>query len=283
MEERGEESAGGHAPTDVRPEDYADIGVRVAGVLNAAEEAAEQIRADARRSAEDIRRQAEAEARRFTAERRREADQEAHRVLAAAHSQAKAIRDEAQAAARQVEEAGLLRQEQFRQQIRALEQRVERALDGLRGVTAQLQDVVLDAAPDTRRTAVDVETHAPVDAVESAPAKPRRRFGLGARRAAEPDAELAAGEPSDADVYESLRGAVEKRGGRWVPRETTAEAMEGIADGGDAASGALEDAPNRKALLERAKQLGIRDRTKMSDEDLAQAVAAAESDAAPPP
>jgi len=282
MDETREESAGGHAAAELRADDYADIGVRVAGVLNAAEEAAEQIRSDARRSAEDIRRQAEAEARKFAAERRRDADQEAHRVLAAAHAQAKAIREEAQAAVRQVQEAGLLRQEQFRQQIRALEQRVEQALDGLRGVTAQLQDVVLDAAPDAK-TPVVLETEAPPASVDRAPEKGRRRFGLGARRGSEADREQPPAELSDADVYESLRGAVEKRGDRWVPRETPGETTAESADGGDAARQTSSDAGNRKALLERAKALGIRDRAKMSDEDLAQAVAAAEAETGPQP
>jgi hypothetical protein len=277
MDERREESAGGHAPAEMRAEDYADIGVRVAGVLNAAEEAAEQIRSDARRSADDIRRHAEADARKFAAERRREADQEAHRVLAAAHAQAKAIREDAQAAVRQVEEAGLLRQEQFRQQIRGLEQRVEQALDGLRSVTAQLQDVVLDAAPDAK-TVVTVDTQAPVASGERAPEKSRRRFGLGARRGSEADKEPVAMEPSDTDVYESLRSAVEKRGDRWVPREAPGETTDETTDGGNARAATVSQGANRKALLERAKELGIRDRTKMSDEDLAQAVAAAESE-----
>lgn len=277
MEERREESAGGHTRVELRAEDYADIGVRVAGVLNAAEEAAEQIRSDARRSAEDIRRQAEADARKFAADRRREADQEAHRVLATAHAQAKAIREEAQAAVRQIEDAGLLRQEQFRQQIRGLEQRVERALDGLRSVTAQLQDVVLDAAPDAR-SVVALESHAPANSGERTPERSRRRFGLGALRGSEPDREPPAVEPSDADVYESLRGAVEKRGGRWVPREAPEETTAETADGGTAGGEAPSKSGNRKALLERARELGIRDRTKMSDADLAQAVAAAESE-----
>lgn len=225
MVERGDESAVEQASSDVRQDDYADVGVRVAGVLNAAEEAAEQIRTDARRTADDIRRQAEADARKFASQRRREADQEAHRVIAEAQVQAQAIRDEAHAAARQIEEAGLQRQEQFRVHMRGLEQRVEHALDGLRSVTAQLQDVVLDAAPDAGTAAI-IEPSAPPPPAEKQPEKPRRRFGLGARRASEEEAERAGTETAGADVYDSLKGAVEKRGDRWVPTSQPAGAPE---------------------------------------------------------
>ena len=276
MVERPDEAGAAEPTPEIRPDDYGDVGVRVAGVLNAAEEAAEQIRTDARRTAEDIRRQAEADARKFASQRRREADQEAHRVIAEAQAQAQAIRDEAHVAARHIEEAGLQRQEQFRVQIRALEQRVEHALDGLRDVTAQLQSVVLDAAPDSTTTAIIEPPRAAPAPAERPAEKPWRRFGLGSRRAGEPEEEEqqqpAAPGP---DVYDSLRGAVEKRGDRWVP--AGAPPGEASSEGDNGTRGGSSDT-SRDALLERAKELGIPGRSRMSREDLAEAVAAAEDE-----
>ena len=214
-------------------EDYADVGVRVAGVLNAAEEAAEQIRTDARRSAEDIRRQAEADARKLTSHRRREADEEARRVIAEAQAEAQAIKEAAQAGARQIEEAGLERQEQFRRYARTLEQRVERALDGLRDVTSQLQDVVLDAAPDAAPATV-----AESPAAASRNERRRGRFGLGGLLAKDEETADPEAGGADADVYDSLRGAVEKVGERWVPAVD-----DDAANGHEAAAAPDEAAP----------------------------------------
>ena len=304
MEEvRGEgvpDAAAAPPPVEGGPEDsgrqdgYAEVGSRVASVLNAAEEAAEQIRADARRSADDIRRQAEIEARRYANERRQQADFEARRVVAEAHVQAQSIVEAARATGRQLEEAGLAQQERFRIHTVALEKRVERALDGLRSVTNQLQHVVLDAAPgSTAGPELEDETHELPTLAElpgrAGSEKAWHRIGLAlTRRAkvAEGEAELApeptvvvrraaSHDPAGTNVYETLKGSVEKVGDRWVAK--SGDRPEGEADGAEAAG----NGEGSDDLYERAKRLGIRGRTKMSREELAQAVAAAEAGGSP--
>lgn len=274
-------------PDEAGREDYGDVGSRVAAVLNAAEEAAEQIRTDARRTAEDIRREAEAEARRYANERRRDADVEGNRVIGEANAHARSIREAAHTGAREIEEDAHRRREQFRVEVQSLEKRVERALDGLRDVTAHLQQVVLDAAPKTHFDA-GPEEEPPPAALELEPApererpeRPWHRIRRGGRRKedeAEPSpttedtAELAS-----EGVYESLRDSVEKVGDRWVAKKSGPPAPAGVE-----APAAEEDAgggvDSGGDLYERAKELGIKGRGRMSTEELAEAVAAAEGE-----
>ena len=272
-----------------RAEEYGEVGTRVATVLNAAEDAAEQIRADATRTADDIRRRAENEARAYATRRRQEADEEARRVVAEAQAQAHAIRQSAHAEARGIEDAAVREQEQFRAQTVALEKRVEQALDGLRGVTAELQDVVLDAVPGSgpaapaepqSEAALPAEAPRPVEPAE----RPRRRIPLGfsARRAKAAEDERAPAtafargdEEQRPAIYDALRQSVEKVGDRWVAREGDPSEREG--DGLPSGDPAADDPASRDDLYERAKRLDIRGRGKMSKEELAGAVAAAEA------
>jgi chromosome segregation ATPase len=146
---------------------YTDVGEAVAGVLRAAEEAAEKIRTEARTQAIEIVEAArgdatsrieeltrEAERTRNDAEdyandirqavesygsqQRREAEQEARRVLAEAEGQARATREAAQEMAGQLEGEARLRSDRLRDEIRSLEDRRERVLVGLRELAAEL-------------------------------------------------------------------------------------------------------------------------------------------------
>jgi len=139
---------------------YAEIGERVAGVLSAAETAAEQIRADARLEAEDLLRATKEDAeqiRRDTAtydsdtrdavdtyatERRREAEQQVGKQLADAEVQARATREAAEQMALRIEEEGRLRGQALREESIAVEERLKKALVGLRRMTSQLEELI---------------------------------------------------------------------------------------------------------------------------------------------
>lgn len=152
-----------------------DIGEAVAGVLRAAEEAAEKIRGEAQtqargilerargdasarieeltREAERARSDADEHARDVRAavdgygtQQRREADEEARQILADAEEQARATREAAQEMALQIESEARGRHEPLRDEIRALEERRSRVLHDLRELAAQLDDLV--KAPD---------------------------------------------------------------------------------------------------------------------------------------
>jgi len=148
--------------------DHGETGSRVAAVLNAAEEAAETIRAEARRHADEALRQAKAEAavrveeltreaQRMRAEAddyardirvavdsygtqaRREAEQEARNVLSDAENQARATREAAQEMANQIEEGARRQHESLVREAKSLEERRQRVLDSLRDLAAQLR------------------------------------------------------------------------------------------------------------------------------------------------
>jgi len=139
---------------------YAEIGERVAGVLSAAEAAAEQIRADARLDAEEILREASDNAEQvrreaiaydsdtraavdtYATERRREAEQEVQKHLAEAEKQARATREAAEQMALKIEAEGRLRGEALREESRSVEERLKKALVGLRRMTEQLEELV---------------------------------------------------------------------------------------------------------------------------------------------
>lgn len=154
---------------------YTDVGEAVAGVLRAAEEAAEKIRVEARTQAIEIVEAArgdatarieeltrEAERTRHDAEdyatdirqavesygsqQRREAEQEARRVLTEAESQARATREAAQEMAGQIERETRLANERLRDEIRSLEDRRERVLVGLRELAAELNELFPELA-----------------------------------------------------------------------------------------------------------------------------------------
>jgi hypothetical protein len=159
-------------PTDGRT-DHAETGSRVAAVLNAAEEAAETIKDEARRHADEVLRQANAdaaarvedltrEAERVRAEAddyardirvavdsygtqaRREAEEEARKLLSDAEEQARATREAAQEMANQIEEDARRGHESLVREAKSLEERRQRVLDGLRDLAAQLQDALVE-------------------------------------------------------------------------------------------------------------------------------------------
>ena len=179
---RSDESAGREesvnplaAPAE-RTKAYTDVGDAIAGVLRAAEEAAEQIRADARSEAAAIVERAHEDARariqeltkaaeqsradaqeyandirgavdRYGSQQRREAEEEARSIVAEAEDQARAIREAAQEMAGQIEGDTLRRNEQLRDETRSLEERRQRILDGLREMRDQLSELVQELAP----------------------------------------------------------------------------------------------------------------------------------------
>ena len=170
--------------------DHAETGSRVAGVLNAAEEAAETINEEARRKDDAILRQAKVDAASrveeltreaervrteaddyardirvavdsYGTQARREADEEARKLLSDAEDQARATREAAQEMANQIEEGAQRGHESLVREAKSLEERRQRVLDGLRDLAAQLQDALVE--PTDRETdqsladALDVE------------------------------------------------------------------------------------------------------------------------------
>ena len=158
---------------------YGDVGDAVAGVLRAAEEAAEKIRGEARTQALEIVEQAhgdasariaeltrEAERTRSDADdyaqdiraavdgygtqQRREAEEEARQILADAEEQARATREAAQEMAQRIQGEAQGRHEQLRGELRLLEERRSRALDDLRDLAAQLADLLPQHEPASR-------------------------------------------------------------------------------------------------------------------------------------
>ena len=157
------------APSSSGSRGYAEIGERVAGVLSAAETAADQIRADARLDADELLRGAKANAEQvrseaaayesdtreavdgYATERRREAELQVEKQLADAETQARATREAAEQMALKIEEDGRLRGHALREESKAVEERLKKALAGLRRMTAQLEELVgapAAAAPD---------------------------------------------------------------------------------------------------------------------------------------
>ena len=178
-------------PDERASQGSADVGARVTGILEAAEQAAEQIRADALREAHETMRKAEAdaevriedlsrEAERVRAEAedyardirqavdsygtqaRREAEEEARRLVGEAEKQARATREAAQAMSEQIRTDTRQRHETLERELKSLEERRQRVLDGLRDLAAQLQDALVEpsratADEDSLIDALDVE------------------------------------------------------------------------------------------------------------------------------
>lgn len=159
--------------------EYTDVGDAVAGVLRAAEDAAEKIRVEAQtqareiverskgdastrvdeltREAERTRRDAEDYARdirqavdSYGTQQRREAEEEARGTLADAEEQARATREAAQEMALQIEGDARRRQERLRDEVRSLEERRQRVVEGLREMAAQLNELFPELEPGAR-------------------------------------------------------------------------------------------------------------------------------------
>jgi cell division septum initiation protein DivIVA len=147
---------------------YAEIGERVAGVLRAAETAAEQIRADAQAQADDLLRAAQAEAERvrnqargyendtrdavdaYATEQRRIAEEQIGKQLSDSEAQARATREAAEEMARRIEEDARLRGDALREESRAVEERLKKVQAGMRRMTAQLEELL--GAPSAAQT-----------------------------------------------------------------------------------------------------------------------------------
>jgi hypothetical protein len=159
--------------------EYAEVGQRVIGILEAAEAAAEEIRAEAAAAAEEIRKAAEAEAEasrqkageeaaalreqaetaaeeiRSSAEgvvetRRQEAEEVAQGILGDAEEQAGATRQAAEEAAKRIEAEALEREELILEQVQPLEENLRRALEAFRGISGQLEELLADL-PGSRK------------------------------------------------------------------------------------------------------------------------------------
>jgi hypothetical protein len=124
--------------------DVTQLGDRVAAVLRAAEEAAEQIRTDAQAAAERITRQADHEAKARLDESRREAV----RVLSDAETQARASREAAEAMVQRIQESARSLEEEVREQERMIRGRMQRYLAGLRDVSGQIEAVLHETERD---------------------------------------------------------------------------------------------------------------------------------------
>jgi arylsulfatase A-like enzyme len=150
---------------------YTEFGDRVAAVLQAAEQAAAQIRSDAETSAEQMTRQSEqvskslleeakSEAQRvrveadreakntreavesYASNHRREAEEKAAKTLGDADAQARASREAAEAMAQRIEEGARTLEEEVREQERMIRGRMQRYLAALRDVSSQIEEVL---------------------------------------------------------------------------------------------------------------------------------------------
>jgi hypothetical protein len=134
---------------------YSDVGPRVAAILDAAEQAAQEIRADGGRQAaalvEQLRAEAEGDARdmRLAAEsygkrQRRDADEEAKVIVAAAEQRVRDLVAEAeeQADERTAGVEGRLRA--LTAEIRYLEAKRNRIVDALRSISTHIDDALAD-------------------------------------------------------------------------------------------------------------------------------------------
>ena len=137
---------------------YDEFGDRVAGVLAAAEQAAEQIRKDAELEIERLREEADQYALdvrnavdSYAQKHRREAEAEIRDMLESAQAEARAMREAAQAMAGQLQEEARRAREGLSNDTRALEDRRTRALDDLRDIAATLQDLVADTGDTNGR------------------------------------------------------------------------------------------------------------------------------------
>jgi DNA repair exonuclease SbcCD ATPase subunit len=133
------------------PTEYGSAVERISDVLRSAEVAAEAIRAEAVSKAEEIRRAAMEEGQKHLAQvkeeaaRVREAEQRVDQMLADAEARARATHEAAEEAARR-EAAAREREAKLQAYMRPMETTLRRALEGFRGITAQLEEL-LDEPP----------------------------------------------------------------------------------------------------------------------------------------
>jgi hypothetical protein len=113
--------------------------------------------------------------------------------------------------------------------------------------------------------------------LKRSPAKARRTWGKAHDSAVETYGE---GERAHRTAFAALKHSFEKVGDRWQPKNSKGPSDPQAAKGGRGARkggktfGGVDVLGNSKAkLYERAKGLGIKGRSKMSKEDLAEAIA----------
>jgi hypothetical protein len=164
--------------------DYDEVSKGVAGILEAAEVAADEIRAQAVEAAAGIRKAAEDEARvllakaeqeaakvreaadqstnerraAFDAElegRRKQVEEQAQRMLADARAQAGVLHEAAAERAKQVEQAARERQDALRAQAKPLEDNVQRAIETFRGLGVELESLLADVSGRANLSLVD--------------------------------------------------------------------------------------------------------------------------------
>jgi hypothetical protein len=183
LRDLGDEAADDAPPTEVpdatgpRRSATAEIGPRVAEVLQAAEAAAEEIVADARREAEEVRgaaaqaleqatvesEQLRLDADSYAGSTRAQADEQAELLRREAHEEVEALRAEAEADARvlredgeavreQLAREGLERQRQLATATHALEERLGTALAAVQGIASELDELL---AKEREATAED--------------------------------------------------------------------------------------------------------------------------------
>jgi hypothetical protein len=146
------------APLD--PRKFDEVGSQVGGVLRAAGEAAEQIRADALQQAATLREQAQADAVRlrneaeahaketrhagetYAANHRREAEETVRRLIEESEAQARAVREAAEDMAKKIEDGARQHQIKVREEARSLEDRMQNSLEGLRDLASDLQELI---------------------------------------------------------------------------------------------------------------------------------------------
>jgi cell division septum initiation protein DivIVA len=160
--------------------DAAGVGRRVSAILAAAEEAAQQIRVDARSAADGMLRKAEedaearivelthtaTEARReadeyardmrmaveaYAKKHRHEAEDEARQTTSEAESRAKSILESARERAEKIEQSARRHQEELRAETHRLEDRRRQALRGVRELMAVLEELLQDANQEPAR------------------------------------------------------------------------------------------------------------------------------------
>lgn len=127
----------------VKGEEIAQVAIRRGEAhLARVEEEAARIR----NAAEEAAKEAQSAAESYGATQRREAEKRVQHVLAEAEVQARATRQAAEEMGRQIEEEARQRAETLRAQVRPLETSLRRALEGFRGITAQLEELLGDEA-----------------------------------------------------------------------------------------------------------------------------------------
>lgn len=228
--------AGDAVGAGASPGQHDQLGERIAALLNVAEAAAEQIRADAREEAERLLAEAttaavqrskeltrDAEELHAKAETHwREAQERAERTIAQAEQDALGRRTGADEDARRTEEAALARRAEIEGEIHALLERRARALDGTRRAMGELRTTVSELDTLLEEMSPD---NASADAAPADTEQPHEGLLGRLRLRGKGEAKTTGAAPGSgpaADVYDTLKGSVEKVGGRWVPRDETA-------------------------------------------------------------